>query len=159
MKQMEKKLPQYLLMEIQNMPTLQAGLHAYWQPMTMVSPGRQSQCNMMEQKLLAHSQQHFSQAQGTAYMQEPLQTLLNYDGLTKFADQVFQGKLPTKLNVPPVTQLLLEHQKSLLQPNEDTSHPLTFEGLMAGFKKWLEKTATSPSGQHLGIYKSMSKDS
>jgi len=29
---------------------------------------------------------------------------------------------------------------------------------MVGFKKWPERTATSPSGWHLGIYKSMLKD-
>jgi len=40
----------------------------------------------------------------------------------------------------------------------DTAHPLTFEGMLAGFKKWPEKMATSPSGCHLGIYKSMMKD-
>ncbi len=45
-----------------------------------------------------------------------------------------------------------------LHPNKDTSHPLAFEGLTAGFKKWPEKTAMSPSGLHLGIYKSMLED-
>jgi len=29
---------------------------------------------------------------------------------------------------------------------------------MAGFKKWPERTTTSPSGRHLGVYKSLLKD-
>jgi len=116
-----------------------------------------NQCSM-EAKLLQHSQTHFSQAHGMAYTQPPLQDLLQYDGLTEFGNQLFQGKIPQDLDVSPMTRLLLKHQKSLLLPNEDISNPLTFEGLMAGFKKWPEKTSTSPSGCHFGIYKSMLKD-
>jgi len=35
---------------------------------------------------------------------------------------------------------------------------MPFEEVIQGFKKWPEKTATSPSGQHLGIYKTLLKD-
>jgi len=42
--------------------------------------------------------------------------------------------------------------------NPRTCIPLTFIKLMVGFKKWSECTATSPSGCHLGTYKSMLKD-
>ncbi len=35
---------------------------------------------------------------------------------------------------------------------------LNFEKLTEGFKKWPEKTSTSPSGRHLGVYKSLLKD-
>jgi len=50
------------------------------------------------------------------------------------------------------------NQRSLLKPGEHSNHPIEFESLMKGFKKWLERTTTSPSGQHLGIYKSLLKD-
>jgi len=86
----------------------------------------------METKLLEHSKTHFSQAHRTAYMTMPLKELLQYNGLMEFGDKVFNGDIPQDLNLPPATWLLLEHQKSLLQPNEDTSHPLTFKGLAAG---------------------------
>ncbi len=39
-----------------------------------------------------------------------------------------------------------------------TTKPLEFEALMSGFKKWPEHTTTSPSGCHLGVYKSLLKD-
>ena len=87
----------------------------------------------MENKLLAHSQQHFSQAHGTPYTVAPLKDLLQYNGLTEFSDQVFNGTIPEDLDVPKTTRLLLEHQKSAILPNKDTSHPLNFEGLMARF--------------------------
>ncbi len=112
----------------------------------------------MEQKLLAHSQNHFSQAHGTPYTTEPLNELLGYDGLTEFGDKVFQGNIPNDLNIPPAAQLLLQHQQSLIEPDEKTDIPLTFDKLMTGFKKWPERTATSPSGRHLGTYKSLLKD-
>jgi len=112
----------------------------------------------MEAKLLEHSQWHFSQANGTLYMQTPLHNLLQYNGLTEFGNQVFHGNIPQNLEIDPTTRLLLEHQQSLLEPNEETHLPLTFKDLMAGFKKWPERTTTSPSGWHLGIYKSMLKD-
>jgi len=112
----------------------------------------------MEHKLLAHSQHHFSQAKGLPYTIAPLNNLLGYDGLTEFGEQVMSGTIPPDIPVPPVTKLLLQHQQSLVTPEESTDIPLTFDELMAGFKKWPERTATSPSGRHLGTYKSMLKD-
>jgi len=113
----------------------------------------------MENHLLQHSQTHFSKAHGAPFTQEPLKSLLQYDGLTPFGDDVFHGRpIPPDLNLPPMTQLLLEHQKGQLQPNETPKHELQFDDLMQGFKKWPERTSTSPSGRHLGIYKSLLKD-
>jgi len=103
----------------------------------------------MEQKLLAHSQNHFSQAHSTPYTTEPLNELLGYDGLTEFGDKVFQGTTPNDLNIPPAAQLLLQHQQSLIEPDEKRDMPLTFDELMTGFKKWPERTATSPVGTPL----------
>jgi len=34
-------------------------------------------------------------------------------------------------------------------------HPLLYDKLQNGIKKWPERTTTSPSGRHLGIYKSL----
>jgi len=92
----------------------------------------------MEQKLLAHSQHHFSQAKGLPYTIAPLNDLLGYDGLTEFGEQVMSGTIPPDIPVPPITKLLLQHQQSLVTPEESTDIPLTFDELMAGFKKWPE---------------------
>jgi len=35
---------------------------------------------------------------------------------------------------------------------------MTFDDVVKGFKKWPEKTSTSPSGRHLGVYKTLLKD-
>jgi len=34
---------------------------------------------------------------------------------------------------------------------------LDYDSLLQGIKKWPEKTTTSPSGRHLGIYKTLGK--
>jgi len=123
-----------------------------WQPITNIPT--------MENHLLQHSQAHFSKAHGAPFTQELLKSLLQYDGLTPFVNDVFHGRpISPDLNKPPMTQLLLEHQKGQLQPNETPKHELQFDSLMQGFKKWPERTSTSPSGCHLGIYKSLLKDS
>jgi len=65
--------------------------------------------------------------------------------------------MPEDIKLPPMTCLLLEHQSSKLLPGEDPTQPLEFDKLMRGFRKWKEQMATSPSGRHLGIYKSLLK--
>jgi len=113
----------------------------------------------MEQHLLQHSREHFSQAYGTPFTQPPLTDLLNFDGVTPFGDTIFAGTpIPPDLDIAPATRLLLQHQRSLLPETENTDHPLDFDLLMQGFRKWPEKTTTSPSSHHLGIYKLLLKD-
>jgi len=121
---------------------------------------RVSEVADMDDLLLEHSRQHFRQAHGTPFTKPPLSTLLGFDGLTPFGDQIFQGApIPDDLNIIPATRLLLLHQRSLLKPHERNTHPLEFDALMQGFRRWPECTTTSPSGRHLGLYKSLLKDS
>jgi len=114
----------------------------------------------MEQHLLQQSCKHFSQAQGTPFTVEPLKTLLTNDRLSEFGERIFRGEpIPQDHPILEHTRLLLQHQSSLLPPNmTHPEKPLEFEALMSGFRKWPEQTTTSPSGRHLGIYKSLLKD-
>ncbi len=45
-----------------------------------------------------------------------------------------------------------------MKRSEPHEHPLEFDQLMNGYRKWPERTTTLPSGRHLGIYKSMLKE-
>jgi len=47
--------------------------------------------HMMDQELLAYCQHHFSNSFGTPFTIPPLAPLLNYDGLTKFGQEVLKG--------------------------------------------------------------------
>jgi len=104
----------------------------YCTQMTMEQHGNQSPKHEdMENKRLAHSQQHFSQAHGTPYTTAPLKDLLQYNGLTKFGNQVLSGNLPDNLDVSPTTQLLLKHQ---VPPNKDTPTPSSSKESWQGSK-------------------------
>jgi len=122
-----------------------------WQTITDV--------DAMETQLLQQGKQHFQKAEGTPYTQEPLKSLLSTDSLTPFGEWINRGEpIEPTLPIDHTTQLLLEHQKNALPTLIDRSHPMTFDDVIQGFKKWPEKTTTSPSGRHLGIYKTLIKD-
>jgi len=112
----------------------------------------------LEATLLEHSRVHFSAAEGSKFTREPLNRLLQYDGMTSFGDRVFHGKpFETAYNFDKPTAAILRNLRNKLPPSDDTSHPIDYELLMNGIKKWPERTATSPSGRHLGIYKTLQK--
>jgi len=90
-------------------------------------------------------------------MQEPLEHLLQYDGLTLFGDHVTNGwQLGNIHNFNEPTKAILEnlHRKT---PAKEQTPTLDHETLLEGIKKWPERTTTSPSGRHLGIYKTLGK--
>jgi len=79
-----------------------------WQMLNLTTPGGLTQLivptldtaapwitindkDTMEQHLLQHSQEHFSQAHGTPFTQPPLTDLLNFDGVTPFGDTILQA--------------------------------------------------------------------
>ncbi len=112
----------------------------------------------MEELVLNQHRKHFSQARGTVFTQEPLRSLINEDCTSEYAQQILAGTAPIEhLPVDEHTKALLRHLKSKTHPLETPSHPLDQEKLIQGFKKWPERTTTSPSGRHLGIYKSLAK--
>jgi len=113
----------------------------------------------METRVLEQHHTHFSQAEGMVFTQEPLQTLINDNCTSKFAQQVLNGT--AELDTLPIneyTKDLLWNLKSKISPTEHNAHPLNTNALIQGFiKVWPECTTTSPSWQHLGIYKSLAK--
>jgi len=111
----------------------------------------------MESTLLEYSCTHFARAEGSPFTQEPLGRLLQYDGLTSFGNRVTDGRLlSTTHQFDKPTKAILEnlHRKT---PDDTQSTTLDHEKLLEGIKKWPERTTTSPSGRHLGIYKTLGK--
>jgi len=115
---------------------------------------------MMEQHLVGdYSREYFKQVHGTPYTIPPLSNLLQYDALTQFGNEIHAGTVElNEVEIDVATQLLLQHQQSKMTPSEQPEQPLDFDQLMNGYCKWPERTTTSLSGHHLGIYKSMLKD-
>jgi hypothetical protein len=95
---------------------------------------------------------HFAQAQFTPCVRGELGVLLNQNGLSKTMKDALEGKVPT--NIGRINQHIL---KELKQVRKQLPDFIPFEAMVEGFHKWREKTTTSPSGKHLGIYRTLTK--
>ncbi len=112
----------------------------------------------MNETLLEYSRVHFSKAQGSPFTVAPLNHLLQYDGLTPFGNRVLQGRADLDRNdLQPPTKALLQQLRDKTVDPAARHHPINYEELQNGIKKWPEKTTTSPSGRHLGMYKSLQR--
>jgi len=112
----------------------------------------------IKQLVLQQHHTHFSQAKGTIFTEAPLHDLINNECTSEFTLQVLQGTADIdNLPVDQYTKDLLVHLKTKVGPSETTGKPLDTDELIQGFKRWPERTSTSPSGRHLGIYKSLAK--
>ena len=109
--------------------------------------------------ILAHLQQrnrsHFGQAQGTPFTVPPLMTHLGYCGDGPFSNQVLRGEYDSSA-LDENVQLLLSHLEHVQEMLQCPSRPTITESEFIGkLKVWTESTTTSPSGLHLGHYKSL----
>jgi len=87
-----------------------------------------------------------------------LQNLINDKCTSKYAQQILAGTANIdELPVEDYTKALLNHLTTKVPPSENPQLPLDHKVLIQGFKLWPERTSTSPSSQHLGIYKSLAK--
>ena len=100
----------------------------------------------LENTLLEYSRTHFARTEGSPFTQEPLERLLQYDGLTSFSDRVTNGwQIGNIHNFDEPTKAILEnlHRKT---PEETQPPTLDHKKLLEGIKKWPEWTTTPPSG-------------
>jgi len=110
----------------------------------------------MNDTLLEYSCTHFTKAQGSPFTVDPLMQLLRYDGLTPLSNQVLCGRADLEsLSLDCPTKALLRNMQDKMPSPTLRAHPLHYKDLERGIKKWNEGTTTSPSGHHLGIYKSL----
>jgi len=90
-------------------------------------------------------------------LSNPLSQLIQYDGLTQFGNHVTEGRPIDGIHdFDEPTKVILSNLKRKI-PQAKASHPLNYETLLDGIRKWPENTTTSPSGCHLGIYKALGK--
>jgi hypothetical protein len=103
------------------------------------------------QKLHQRNRVHFAQAHGTPFTIPPLSTKLTFSGVSTFGKKVLNGTTD-----PPEHQtsadLILAELTQVLQPLSDI---MPLQDMIQGLSKWRESTTTSPSGKHLGIYKTL----
>jgi len=153
----EQNRPCYAAFRQHTKPKLQGGLgyitvsHRPDQPPQIILDQEE-----MNDTLLEHSRTHFAKAQGSPFTVEPLMHLLHYDGLTPLGNQVLKGCADLdSLSLDRPTKALLHNMRDKMPSPTLHEHPLQYEDLACRIKKWKESTTTSPSGHHLGIYKSL----
>ena len=111
-------------------------------------------CDAIEEELNRYNREWFRQASNTPFGSGELYDLVGYDGLTETATSIVNGDCIDYLGVPmsrPI-QVFLEECKrpdSILPIQTD----ITTEQFVDAIKKWKESTSTSPSGRHLGHYR------
>lgn len=107
----------------------------------------------VEYYLLLRNRLHFGQAHGTPFTTDPLCNDLDWGATTEEAFQVLQGNYSTAEVVPNCQDLLREcrHVAQL----DSLPAELQVNDFKGKIRAWKESTTTSPSGRHLGWYKSL----
>jgi hypothetical protein len=105
----------------------------------------------MEDKLYTHFQGHFGQATGTPFTIPPLRHLFRYGGHNLAVQQLPDGSLQIQHTSAEMRHLLQNFKRS--RPALSPLFPR--EDILKGFQRWRKSTTTSPSGKHLGIYRSL----
>lgn len=111
----------------------------------------------MEHVLFERNRQHFAQADCTPCATGPLANLLGYSGISEFTDNILAGKPITEeilQSLPPTASTVLATLRRKRPQQKDW---ISIEEMTDGFHNWRESTTTSPSGKHLGIYRTLTK--
>jgi hypothetical protein len=109
----------------------------------------------LEAAILSRNQQHFAKAQGTPFTIPPLNEMgshQHFDVLQATADQPF--------DLPPgsfkeTAEVLAVLRDAANHPPPPWTGTINLDDFIKGLLRWRESTSTSPSGRHLGIYKTL----
>jgi hypothetical protein len=108
----------------------------------------------IEYYLMVRNRMHFGQAQGTPFTINPLAQQFDWTASTPYADDVLHGIYVAPSDVDSLCQTVLHHCKSPTTL-DSVPAPLSLASFSGKIRKWREATSTSPSGRHLGWYKSL----
>jgi hypothetical protein len=107
----------------------------------------------MEKTLINRNIKHFSQAKQTPCATGELKQLLGENGISEVSEKALKG-IKMKENMTEISKDILQQLK---QVRAELSDSIPLADMINGFLKWREKTVTSPSGKHLGIYRTLIK--
>ena len=101
------------------------------------------------QLILERNKKHFSQAGETPLATNEIIDLIGPGADTEYAEKILDGTADlTEATDDETSQTLL----SLMRRETTIKIDLTKEDMMNRYRKWKEKTTTSPSGRHLGHF-------
>ena len=105
------------------------------------------------QYLLERNKTHFGQAKGTPFTVSPLNVAVDFRSSTETCELILEGKYSNQ-DLDRLTQLVLKHLKHKA-PIDVIPSTISEADIAKKFSVWPEKTSTSPSGRHLGHYRSL----
>ena len=109
--------------------------------------------NRIQEFLLARNKAHFGQAEGTPFTQPPL-SAIGISANSELAEKILAG------DIPPELETADEYAQMIIEEIVDNKLPpissnMSKNEIKRGFRKWRESTSTSPSGRHLGLWRSL----
>jgi hypothetical protein len=109
----------------------------------------------LEKAILDRNKKHFAQAQNTPWHRAPLASISSDTHFNLYTDAA-----GNQIELPSGTFLETATVLAVLKEETAKKHPkwsadVSFEVFISGLLHWKESTSTSPSGRHLGIYKSL----
>jgi hypothetical protein len=105
--------------------------------------------------LVLRNQRHFGQAEtdGTPFTSENMKHKFNWNASSNEAELVLEGEYEDE-TISEVTRLFLDNMTRVTEVDEDIKY-ITKADFTGKFRAWRESTSTSPSGRHLGHYKTL----
>jgi len=107
----------------------------------------------IETKLLERIRAHYGQAPETPFASSPLSDLIGHSGTTDYATSVLEGTCALDEYPEEIRAIFTELRRDEAIPLIPSE--INFDDFVNALKKWPERTSTSPSGRHLGHYKSL----
>jgi hypothetical protein len=96
---------------------------------------------------------HFAQAKNTPCVEGILAQMLGHSGVTSTCNEIVNRQYDTTQLPTNIAEICNQ-----LQRKRHTQSPhMPMSAMMDGFQKWRESTTTSPSGKHLGIYRTLTR--
>jgi hypothetical protein len=116
----------------------------------------------IDARILEHNKEHFKQPHETPFFDSRLLGLINDAADNDISEDILDGN-PVEISLEdfPEVQDFVEamaRPTSIQDDGERIPYTITREDVKQGFQKWKERTSTSPSGRHLGHYKSWIQD-
>ena len=105
--------------------------------------------------LQKRNRHHFGQAQGTPFTIPPLSTQLGFNGNSTYGAQILDGTYDSR-DLDSNVKLLIQYMQRVANIDVHSSRPtIDAEEFRGKLRVWSESTTTSPSGLHLGHYKTL----
>ena len=98
---------------------------------------------------------HFGQSEydKTPFTQEPLKSKINWSASTGISELILEGTYEDS-ELDTISKLFLDNCTRVTDLDSLPAN-ITFKNFQGKITKWKETTSTSPSGRHLGHYKSL----